>query len=357
MRPVSVARHTAGVAIEGLLVLATIAALIVAMTVVASGQPGGAGNALAARGGGGVLTIADGSVRVDHGGDGQSGDRRPGSWPSASRTTSSCYRQYVKVDPTTHQATAHARANAQLDERSGLVQGRGRDLVQGHAVARPRRDDLQRRRLNPKAPRDTEAAGRPAASSCSTADILTVHEQATTDGRPDQPRPLFRANIPEPLPPQPAGEAAAAVVPARVRFAAVLVPAAVALVLYLVTLAPTVATGDSGELAAVAATLGLAHPPGYPTFTLLGHLFTWLPFGDPAYRVNLLSAVLDMVAVGVAAFGTARLVEVTRGSAAIRAALADARMRGPRGRQRDPGHAAGPVGPDWLPWRPARSAA
>jgi len=79
--------------------------------------------------------------------------------------------------------------------------------------------------------------------------------------------------------------------------------------LYLVTLAPTVATGDSGELATVAATLGLAHPPGYPTFTLLGHLFTWLPIGDAAYRVNLMSAAMDATAVLVACLIVGRLID------------------------------------------------
>jgi hypothetical protein len=67
--------------------------------------------------------------------------------------------------------------------------------------------------------------------------------------------------------------------------------AAVALALYVRTLAPTVAGGDSGELITVGATLGVAHPPGYPLYTLLAKLFTLLPWGAVAQRVNLLSAV------------------------------------------------------------------
>ena len=69
--------------------------------------------------------------------------------------------------------------------------------------------------------------------------------------------------------------------------AAFLVP----LLLYLDTLAPTVLTYDSGMLQTKAYTLGIGHPTGYPTFILLGKLFTYLPFGDVAYRVNLSSAV------------------------------------------------------------------
>ena len=74
-----------------------------------------------------------------------------------------------------------------------------------------------------------------------------------------------------------------------------------ALVLYLVTLAPTVATvfDDSLEFQVVLPSLGIAHPTGYPLYTLLGWGFSRLPLGDLAYRVNLLSAVAGAAAVGV----------------------------------------------------------
>ncbi|MEE9198573.1 MAG: DUF2723 domain-containing protein, partial [Dehalococcoidia bacterium] len=44
---------------------------------------------------------------------------------------------------------------------------------------------------------------------------------------------------------------------------------------------------DSGELAAAVRTLGVPHPPGYPTYVLLGRLFAFLPFGEVAFRTNL----------------------------------------------------------------------
>ncbi len=65
-----------------------------------------------------------------------------------------------------------------------------------------------------------------------------------------------------------------------------------ALALYWRTLAPTVLPADSGEFQFVSYVLGIAHPPGYPLYTLLGKLFTLIPLGDVAYRVNLLSAVI-----------------------------------------------------------------
>src|SRR5437762_3568284 len=66
-----------------------------------------------------------------------------------------------------------------------------------------------------------------------------------------------------------------------------------AFAVYVSTLHPTVAGGDSGELTVVAATLGVAHPPGYPLHTLLAKLFTFIPHGSIAWRVNLLSAACD----------------------------------------------------------------
>ena len=48
---------------------------------------------------------------------------------------------------------------------------------------------------------------------------------------------------------------------------------------------------DSGDLIASIHTLGIAHPPGYAFYVLLGKLFvTLLPFGNIAYRVNVMSA-------------------------------------------------------------------
>ncbi len=79
-----------------------------------------------------------------------------------------------------------------------------------------------------------------------------------------------------------------------------------AFVLYALTLHRTVPAGDSGELITAAFTLGVAHPPGYPLYTLLAHAFTWLPFGSVALRVNLFSAFADALAAGLLVFTVAR---------------------------------------------------
>jgi len=58
---------------------------------------------------------------------------------------------------------------------------------------------------------------------------------------------------------------------------------------YLLTLSPSLSFIDSGELATVCYTLGIAHPTGYPIYTLIGRTFSLLPLGTPIYRLNLLS--------------------------------------------------------------------
>ena len=78
-----------------------------------------------------------------------------------------------------------------------------------------------------------------------------------------------------------------------------------AFVLYLMTLAPTVLYYarpiffDSAMLQAEASVLGIGHPSGYPTYMMLTHLFTYLPFGDEAHLTNLASAVYGAVSVAL----------------------------------------------------------
>jgi len=68
---------------------------------------------------------------------------------------------------------------------------------------------------------------------------------------------------------------------------------------YFLTLSRSVNYGDSAEFIAVAKTLGIAHPPGYPLYGLFSHLFVLLPFPNIAMKVNLFSAVTASIAVCV----------------------------------------------------------
>src|SRR4028119_2317230 len=74
-----------------------------------------------------------------------------------------------------------------------------------------------------------------------------------------------------------------------------------ALLLYLAGVSSTVTYGgDCGELIAASYRLGIAHPTGYPLYCLLGRLFaTICPFGEVAWRYNVLSALLGATAVGL----------------------------------------------------------
>ena len=66
---------------------------------------------------------------------------------------------------------------------------------------------------------------------------------------------------------------------------------------------------DGAELITASVTLGVPHPPGYPTYVLLGKLFSLLPVGPTiAYRFNLFSVLSMSVAVGFVAASANRLL-------------------------------------------------
>lgn len=73
--------------------------------------------------------------------------------------------------------------------------------------------------------------------------------------------------------------------------------------LYLRTLTPSIIHYDPQHLKdaavfqTVAALPGVADYTGYPTYTMVSHLFTYLPFGDEGYRVNVASATYAALAV------------------------------------------------------------
>ncbi len=73
-----------------------------------------------------------------------------------------------------------------------------------------------------------------------------------------------------------------------------------ALAIYIRSLAPGLLWGDSAEFQVAAWLGGFAHPTGYPLYLMLGWLWTHLvPLRDPAFRMNLFSAVCGGVAVGL----------------------------------------------------------
>jgi hypothetical protein len=87
-----------------------------------------------------------------------------------------------------------------------------------------------------------------------------------------------------------------------------------ALFLYMRTLLPDVDYWDTAEFQALGPVLGIAHPTGYPAYTLLlwAASVVLQPFGNPAFRADMLNALLVAGAcalVGVTvAYMTRRLV-------------------------------------------------
>ncbi len=81
------------------------------------------------------------------------------------------------------------------------------------------------------------------------------------------------------------------------------------LIVYAMTLTRTCPFWDSGEYIATSYILGIPHPPGTPFYVLIGRLFTLIPIGSIASRVNFLSAVASSLG---AVFGYLIAVEFFR---------------------------------------------
>jgi hypothetical protein len=89
----------------------------------------------------------------------------------------------------------------------------------------------------------------------------------------------------------------------RLDYAFATLAALLTFAVYLATLFPGLSgSGDAAKFAFVGKVLGTPHEPGYPLYVLISHLFSYLPIGSLAYRINLLSAVLASTCVAVGYF-------------------------------------------------------
>ncbi len=80
----------------------------------------------------------------------------------------------------------------------------------------------------------------------------------------------------------------------------------ISLLVYIITLAPAIPPGfDSAELIGACAVGGIAHPPGYPLYTMLGWLLCSLKLAAPALTMNAFSALCSAAACACLAFGLA----------------------------------------------------
>ncbi len=102
-----------------------------------------------------------------------------------------------------------------------------------------------------------------------------------------------------------------------------------ALVVFLVTLAPGVTLEDAGELATAAHSFGVPHPPGYPVWTLAAWIWVHIfPFGNIAWRTNVLSALCSAAAVGMVALLVSRSGRVMAGRLISREESLEQRLPG-----------------------------
>jgi hypothetical protein len=89
----------------------------------------------------------------------------------------------------------------------------------------------------------------------------------------------------------------------------------VLLLIYAITMASTLTWAhngaDGGDLVTAVARGTIPHPPGFPTYLLLGELFIRFPGQTPAWRLNLMSAVLAAAAAGLTVIASYRLLNRT----------------------------------------------
>lgn len=64
---------------------------------------------------------------------------------------------------------------------------------------------------------------------------------------------------------------------------------------YVITMHPVFKTNDSPETTVASATLGIGHPPGYPVFVIAAKLFSYLPLGNYAFKINMFSSFLALL--------------------------------------------------------------
>ena len=123
---------------------------------------------------------------------------------------------------------------------------------------------------------------------------------------PEKPSPRKAAPRP-PAPPDSSAHAVAAAV------------AVLAGALYTLTAARDIVVGDTPDFVTAALTLGVAHAPGYPLLTMIGHVLSWLPVGPAPFRVNLVAVLSDASAIGVICLTMTRLTSnrVAAGVAAL----------------------------------------
>src|SRR4051794_33718708 len=102
----------------------------------------------------------------------------------------------------------------------------------------------------------------------------------------------------------------------RLHYALAALSFLVAIFTFATTMQPTIPFWDCGEFLSAAANLGVTHPPGDPTWSLIGRVFHFIsPFSDLAAKYNFLSALCGAISVMLLYLITVRVIRIWRGEA------------------------------------------
>ena len=83
----------------------------------------------------------------------------------------------------------------------------------------------------------------------------------------------------------------------------------VAFGIFLRTMLPSTGFWDTAEAQTVPHTLSIFHPTGFPTYAMLGWLWSQIPLGDVAWRMNVLSGICIALSAGLVVLMTGHLID------------------------------------------------
>ena len=92
-------------------------------------------------------------------------------------------------------------------------------------------------------------------------------------------------------------------------------------IVYFLTMMPDLGFTDSGELAAAAHVLGIAHPTGYPLYTIIAHVWSLISPFSTVYDLNLLAGIFTAMSVGVFSLILNEILEMFEGDSTHKAII------------------------------------
>jgi len=92
-------------------------------------------------------------------------------------------------------------------------------------------------------------------------------------------------------------------------------------IVYFLTMMPDLGFTDSGELAAAAHVLGIAHPTGYPLYTIIAHVWSLISPFSTVYDLNLLAGIFTAMSVSLFSLILNEILEMFQGDSTHKAII------------------------------------